>query len=444
MGIFNNFFQLNKKTKFHFSDEPPIFFGRYSDSNKTKLQYEHWNKSLNYYKDKKYLEAYWHFFKYLEDKTIKNVLFNRENNKINFKIFQGSKVVSGLLNFQEIYAEAEVVSFDEINEAVMLKLLHENNSLNYSKFVIKNNVYSIKYFSQLEDVNPQSLYFALKELATKADMFDDVLTEKFNCVHPINMEHVLELPIEEKKVKLKYFRIWIEETIRKIEKTDTKQKADIISYTLLNFLFKTHYLLAPEGTLLDNIRNLQKSFFAKDGFNQKEKNRFLLEGVKGINKKTDAEIMKSLYKVEFTFAEHPLTNIDIVNGFFADELDKVQACINNNEIDDALEICRYILVYSAFTFRLPAVASNLVQIIWQVFYPVYFKELGFVDEYFINNTGELNIELIKAKIEKNIINAKKQHTNLKFNTQNIEFSDKLTFVISFYKEFRNLALESNK
>lgn len=438
MGLFNKLFSGSRKTKFKFSDEPAIFFGRYTDRNKTKLQYDYWDKALSLYKDKKYLDAYEHFFNYLEDKTIKNVSFHQENNRINFQFVQGSKIVTGSVNDQEIFAEAEVVRFDDISIPVMRKLLHENHHLYYSKFVIKNDVYSLKYFSPVEDANPGSLYNAFKELATEADMFDDVLIAEFDSVHPINMEHIKEVPIKEKQIKLKYFRIWVNETLEKANNLDADQHIEKISYIILNLLFKIYYLLAPEGTLLDDIRYLQSFFYVEDEHTTKEKNYKIVEALKEINEKSDEELMKSLYRVEATFAVNRPTSFNHVKSFICNELEKVQVCIDEGTADNALEICEYILSYSSFTFGMPAVANDLLQVIWRVFYPSYFNELGFTDEYYSNETYKFYIELTKVKIDNIISDAKKRHARIKFKLGNLDFSDKLKFIISFFDEFQKL------
>jgi len=438
MSLFNKLFSVKSRTKFNFSDEPPIFFGSYTDRNKTKLQYEQWDKSLSLYKDKKYLDAYELFFNYLKDKTLENVTFIRKNNRINFEFIQGSKIIKGSVNDQEIYAEAEVVRFEDISTPVMRKLLRQNYHLYYSKFVIKNDVYSLKYFSPVEDAKPDSLYEALKELATEADMFDDVLIDEFDSVHPINIDHIQEIPEEIKQIKLKYFRVWLNDTLKKVKNQDTEKDMELISYILQNLLFKTYYLLAPQGTLLSDIRFLQQSLIQKGDYTVKELNLNLIESLNELKNKTDQELTKSLYRVDATFAVNRPTAFNQVKTFIQDEIKKAQACIDEIKIDDALEICEHILSYSSITYGMPAIANKLLHVVWRVLYPEYFKELGFSHEYYSAVKAQFNIELTKAKIENVIDDAKKQHVKMKFKLENIDFNDKLKFMLSFFNEFQSL------
>ena len=87
---------------------------------------------------------------------------------------------------------------------------------------------------------------------------------------------------------------------------------------------------------------------------------------------------------------------------------------------------------------MPAVANDLLQVVWRILYPEYFNELGFLDEYYSVANSDFNIELTKAKIETIISEAKKQHSKMKFKSGNLEFSDKLKFIISFFNEFQSL------
>ncbi len=437
MSLFNRLFSVKGKTNFNFSDEPAIFFGSYSDNNKTKLQYEQWDRSLSLYKDKKYLDAYELFFNYLEDKTLENVSFIRKNNRINFEFIQGSKIIKGSVNDQEIYAEAEVVRFEDINIPVMRKLLRQNYHLYYSKFVIKNDVYSLKYFSPVEDAKPGSLYKALRELATEADLFDDILTDEFDSVHPINIDHIQEIPEKIKQVKLKYFRIWLSGSLQKAKSLDNEKDIDLISYILQNLLFKIYYLLAPEGSLLSEIRYFQKSLTQKGDHTVKELNLSIIEALNELNKKTDEELAKSLYRVDATFAVNKPTSFNQIKIFIQDELLKAQTCINEKKKAYALEICEYILSYSSITYGMSASANNLMQVVWHVLYPAYFNELGFQHEYYSVENSQFNIELSKAKIN-NLISNVKKHKKMMFKVENLDFTDKLKFIISFFNEFQSL------
>jgi len=428
----------NRSEELSFPDEPKILFGRYTDQNKTKEQYDCWDKATALYKEKKYLDAYVEFFKYLKDNNLDNVLFTREESKINFTVIQGSKIVSGTLNNREVQAEAELVRFEQLDVPVMRKLLQENYYLFFSKFAIKNDIYTLKYFSPIEDAHPSSLYYALKELATEADMYDDVLVEEFDTLKAINTEHIEQIPENEKQVKLKFLKKWIDETIKNLKDLDSDKFTSSISYSLLNLTFKIYYLLAPEGKLLDDLRFIQGIFYDEDESTQNEKNHRMIEEYEIIQQKPDSEILKSFYKVKATFGVAKPTTHNLVADFMHDELEKTKWYIDNKHPEIVKQICEYIITYTSYTFGMPVIAYDILMIAWRVLYPDFFAELGFTHYFYEPENNKFHSDSIKKRIHTIVNHSKKKHVHIQFNTNNLNFSNLNEFAISFIQEFQNL------
>jgi len=438
MGIFDRLLQKKTKDDPSLLDEPNMQFGKYSDRNKTHEQYESWDKSVNLFKEKKYLDAYLEFFNYLKDKETENVTYSKEGHRINFSFIQGSKIVHGTLNEREVQAEAEVARFEQQNIAVMRKLLQENYYLYFSKFAVRNDIYTLKYFSPVEDAHPSSMYYALKELATEADMWDDVLVAEFDSVQAINIEHIEEISNNEKQIKLKYFRKWINETINRVNDLDGDKYTGPISYSLLTLAFKIFYLLAPEGTLLDDIRFIQGIFYQEDEHTPKEKNLMMLEEFNNLQAKSDEEILKSFYKVKATFAVTQPTTHAIVAEFIEKELEKAIWYIENNHPEIVQDICEYILSYINFSHGIPAVANDMLLILWRLLNPEIFDELGFKHHFIDHDTKKPDVDNIKKRIAHIISHSKKRHGRIEFNAERLDFSSRINFAISFFKEFKNL------
>ena len=81
---------------------PKIRLGRFTDSYKSKTQYESWDLALTKFEDSDYLESYKEFLKYLRDDKEDNVRWLEENGGIRFEILQGSKRVSGFADARPI------------------------------------------------------------------------------------------------------------------------------------------------------------------------------------------------------------------------------------------------------------------------------------------------------------------------------------------------------
>jgi len=83
---------------------PQVLFGRYSDNNKSVAQTARWTDADNLFKEKKYFESIDAFFEYLKDDTVQNTVYERNGETGKFEIFQGSKIVKGMFNQNELKA----------------------------------------------------------------------------------------------------------------------------------------------------------------------------------------------------------------------------------------------------------------------------------------------------------------------------------------------------
>jgi len=440
MGFFSKFFTAPNQGDNN--QRPEVLFGRYTDRNKSKEQLECWTKSVDYFKEKKFIESYIEFFNYLRDPKVDNVKFTTTTNKVDFEFIQGSKIVKGYANEKEIFAEAEVVIFDKPNVAVMRKLLNENYYLWFSKFTIRDNKFTLHYRVPSVEAHPSSVYFSLKEVANISDSFDDVLQNEFPFLQPVNISHIQEITETEKSIKLKFLKEWINATLKRVDELDQDNFSGARAFLLLTITYKLYYLLAPEGLLLDDLRFIQGIFFRKDGTTDVERNYKMITEYKKILDKTDQDISKSLYKVKATFAVVKPTHYTKVIDFVNDELNKINWYRDNKYYDIQLAICEYIVAYSYFNFGMEPVITNIFQVFWHALNFKYFEELGFKAEIYSKVTEKLNQVVIEQEIQKVIDSAITIYTKLNFNTKNLKFSSKHEFATSFLTEFINCNFES--
>ena len=193
--------------------EPGIRFGRYSDNNKTVEKVEKWNEAENLFKLSKYYESLNAFFEYLKDDDVDNVIHTQNGTSGTFSFYQGSKVVNGFYNEELLEAEVHLAQMPQPGVPVMRRLLEMNFNLYYSRYALNEDKLAMLFDSDIETANPSKLYYGLKELATKADKQDDLLVHDFTSLLPVANEHIIEIPDEEKAIKLKYFKLWIQETL---------------------------------------------------------------------------------------------------------------------------------------------------------------------------------------------------------------------------------------
>ena len=412
MSIFSKFFTSSSAED---TGNPEIQFGKYSDRNKTPEQLENWKKSVALFEEQNYLDAFEEFFKYLKDPKIDNVKYSRKSEEITFELFQGSKNVTGYINNDEVYAVSEVVTYEKTNIAVMRRLLSENYFLWYSKFSKTKDAFTIRHRAPVKEEHPTTLYYSLKEVANVSDSFDDVLVDEFTFLKPINIEHIEQLPDAELKIKLASLKNMIADNLKIYHTLDANKFTGARSFTLLNLLYKIYYLYAPEGTLLDDIRLAQSIFWQNNNMQDTIRNQKMLAEIEKIQKMSDEEITKSLYKVKATFPVVKPTPYRNITDFVKKEIEKIHWYRENKYYDIHQKICEYIISFSTYTHGVEPVIHELFQVFWKVTNHEYFEELGFKDNFVKKN--KINMHAIDKKISRIISNYRTTYPKLTFNTK---------------------------
>ena len=276
--------------------EPEIHFGRYSDNNKPLAKVEKWNEAETLFKEKKYLESIAVFFDYLTDDEIENVEHEQTEGKGRFYFYQGSRVVRGQYDAEKLTAEVLLASMPMAGVPVMRRLLEMNFNLYYSRYALKDDRLMMMFDSDIETANPSKLYYAFKELATKADKQDDLLVHEFSTLQPVDNEHVIAIPEEEKAVKLRYMKAWIKETLELIETIDAEKFSGGIAYLLLGLAYRIDYMVVPEGKLLQEIEKIVEIYFRKDDKLVTQKNYEMIECFQKLATKDKEEVYPYLFR----------------------------------------------------------------------------------------------------------------------------------------------------
>src|SRR5579875_3157394 len=257
--------------------EPGIYFGRYSDNNKTVAKVERWNDAETLFKEKKYFESLDAFFDYLRDDEQQNVIHEKESIGGRFELYQGSKIIKGNYNEERLMAEVYLATMPQPSVPVMRRLLEMNFNLYYSRYALNDDKVSMMFDSHLETANPSKLYYGLKELATKADKQDDLLVHDFTSLLPVQTDHIIPIPETEKEIKLRYFKKWIRETLDIINSIDADKFSGGIAYLLLSLAYRIDYLIVPEGKLLYELEKVVEVYFRKDDRLVTEKNQEMMD-----------------------------------------------------------------------------------------------------------------------------------------------------------------------
>ncbi|MBL7745149.1 MAG: hypothetical protein JNN00_16865 [Chitinophagaceae bacterium] len=421
--------------------EPSILFGRYSDNNKPVAKVNRWTEADNLFKEKKYPESLDAFFEYLIDDTVSNVVYERNGAEGRFEFYQGSKIVRGRFNNEQVVAEVTLAKMPQPSVPVMRRLLEMNFSLYYSRFALDNDRLCMRFDSDIEAATPSKLYYGLKELSTKADKQDDLLVQDFAILEKTDTEHIAEVPPHEKEVKYEYLQKWIRQTLDAIAGLDADKFSGGISYMLLTLGYRLDYLVCPEGKLLNELEKIAGIYFKKDERPVVEKNRDMIEAFKNILAKPKEEIFSYLFRSRYTFSIVAPQNHKAVADSIHGANQNMIWYRDNNYHFIATQVTEYGISYCQYSYSLPRLISELFLLYMQVNYSDYFKALGFKENYADTAKNTFNTNAIMEKIKEIQDKWKGKYPNADFKIQNLRFDNLVNFDQTFTTEIEFLNME---
>jgi hypothetical protein len=433
---------FNRTKKTEDSPEPDIKFGRYSDNNKSVEKVQRWNEADAFFKDKNYLQSIAAFFYYLRDERVENVFHEQKGMEGSFLIYQGSKIIKGYYNKEVLQAETKLARMPQPSVPVMRRLLEMNFALYYTRYAIKNDELFMKFDSDIETANPGKLYYGLKELATKADKQDDLLVQDFATLLPLEISHIIEIPVNEKEIKYKYLQKWINETLELIGTVDADKYSGGIAYLILAIAYRIDFLLVPEGKLLLEIEKIIEIYFKKDDRAVTQKNADMIEELMKLKARKKEDVFPYLFRSRYTFSVVAPQNYKTIADAIYNANQNIAWYKENKHIEIATQISEYGLAYSQYTYSLPRPLTELFQLFMMINYPEFFEELGFKKNYYNRRKKEFNKEAILQAIE-NIRQAwSSKYPGLKMKTDKLKFDSLMAFNQSFTTEIEFLNVET--
>ena len=419
-----------------------IKFGRFTDCNKNKEQLANWNKALDHFKNKNYVDSFESLLNYITDKSVGNLKITRNGDRVDFELIQGSKIIKGYGDNADFRAEASIVTMAESSVPVMRKLMSLNYALMYTKFALKDSTLCMKFTSHALDASPNKIYFALKELAKKADQQDDLLVQEFSSLQEIDTHNIIELSVEERELRYNTLIEKIKETKDYINTLDSNSMSGGIAFLLLNLTYTLDYLFVPQGYVTDCLEKIQSMFFAKNNLSTAERNVKILDEYDNILNKPKEAICEGLYDVKATFAIANPANQKTVMDFMFKEREKMGWYRDNNYPKIVEAVYGYMITYSYFNYGMVYPMTDLLNLCMHTLHNKYYKESG-SSLNIIDQNGALIGKNLTNEINRIIGNCKAEYPHVMINTGALNFSNKTAFIDSLILQMDKMNLTKN-
>ncbi|MDP9230308.1 MAG: hypothetical protein M3O67_06525, partial [Bacteroidota bacterium] len=300
----------------------------------------------------------------------------------------------------------------------------------------------MRFDTELATANPSKLYYGLKELATKADKQDDLLVQDFATLQTLETDHISEIPEAEKEVKYQYLQKWINEVLENIKILDPDKFSGGIAYLLLALVYRIDFLVTPEGKLLNEVEKIVEIYFRKDDRPVPEKNRDILEEIKKLQAKTKEEVFPYLFRSRYTFSIVLPQVYKTISDAIYNANQNVAWYRDNGHPFMAQQISEYGIAYCQYSYSLPKPATEFFELFMMVNYGDYFSALGFKKQYYDAVDKKFDDDAIIDHIKEIQEKWKIKYPSLNFKTENLKFTNMVSFNYSFTTEMESLNFES--
>jgi hypothetical protein len=325
----------------------------------------------------------------------------------------------------------------------MRKLLELNFSMSFSRFAMHEENLLIVLDCTADMMHPNKLYFGLRELSLQADLQDDLLLSNFSNMQMVDSDHVIHNTETQKSVKYEFFVDKISRALELAEPLNPDTFSGGISYIYMNLLQQLHYILAPEGKLLEEIDHIIGSYWADiEKRTAVELNQRLAKQLRGLLAFSRSDVVENLYYTNGTFCRMLPPDITKVQEVIANSLTTMQYYRDTQQEEIANMVMMYGLTNAAYHNSLPQVLHKLVAVFMQVNHADLCAALGIKNVLYNARENVFSKAEISALCRAAVYSDLHRYPHLKFDTNALRYNSLLSFNQSFLEQLIQLNYNS--
>ena len=419
-------------------------FGRGINADLSKLEEELFDKSYESFEKNDILDAYEYFLNSLENFTDensnKNIITSRDDEKLNFTLFQGSAKITGYITEKYLCAQVIMIKKDKANVALKRRLLERNYQFTYANYFSDDEYIKLKLYHDNITMSPHKVFFPLRELALNADFDKEYIKSEFDNIELEDIQHLNKINEDELKLKYDFLQRWILELENKVATLPSNDNAGMQSFIYLNIFFKIDYLIVPHYNIYQKTTKKIQEFFSEENLITEAKNEELKEYLDELKNTSFENFSKNFYNAKYTFNQIEKTSNEEINIFIRESLIKIRWYKNNRYKQIIPTIYKYISFYILYNYGLNPVTKELFHTLVEIQNQDFFKAIDYQTLYNEENNS-FSKRLIISKIEDAITPFEHKYKSLEPFGAELNFSSLNEFSNSFYLQVQNLNFE---
>jgi len=419
-------------------------FGRGINATISHEEEELFNKSQDAFENNDILNAYEYFLQSLQNFTNndsnQNIVIKKENDKLNFEIFQGTAKVTGYITQEHLYAEVIITQASSANVAFKRYMLERNYQLTYAYYFIDDGYIKLKLFHDNITMTPQKVFFPIREIALNADFDKEYMKNEFENIKLEEISHLETLDTDELKTKYKYLQQWIDDLRNTIATLPSNDNAGMQAFSILNTLFKIDYLIVPKYAIYQKISKKVQEYFNDESSSVEFKNDELKEYINELRDMSFEQFSTNFYNAKYTFNPTERTAKEDFDNFIGESLIKIRWYKNNRYNQIIPTIYKYVVFYVLYNYGLHPVLRELLHTLVEIQNPSFFKALEY-PELYNEETSTFSKKMIISRIEEIIEPHQNRFKLLEAFGDELNFSSLNEFSNSFFLQLQNLNFE---
>jgi len=421
-----------------------IHFGRGINANISPDEEELFNNSYEAFENKNILDAYEYFFKslinYTDSSPNNNITLQREDDTLQFCIYQGSAKIIGTIDEKTLKAESTMIKNEDASVALKRYILERNYQLTYSNYYSDKHHIKLKLYLDNITLSPQKIFFPLRELALNADFDKEHIKSEFVKAKLQDIDHLTPINDKELNIKYKALHKWIDESQEKVLTLPSNDNAGMQAFLYLNLLFKIDYLLVPKYNIYHKLSKKVQDYFSDENPTIESKNEELKRYALTLREMSFEDFSSNFYTAKYTFNPTEKSSFDEIVKFINESILKIKWYKNNRYSQIIPVIYKYMAFYILYNYGLNSAQKDIIHTLVEVQNSSYFNELGCSNLYDEDKKVFAKKEII-SKLQDIADTHRGRYKNLYIETENLNFNSLNEFSYSFYNILKDLDFE---